>query len=72
MQQMLPGERLARFEAHWSTYDECGEVIKIAWNRTLHHGGGFDNLNKKLQCCMVSLKKWTKNKDPINDNWLQG
>lgn len=67
----IPTYRTSRYEAHWSTYEDCIKVVQDVWQSVGLFSGSLTTISVKLGSCMKSLKRWVCNEAPITDQTLQ-
>ncbi|XP_042972799.1 uncharacterized protein LOC122304606 [Carya illinoinensis] len=63
--------RLARYEATWSSYEDCGDVVHRFWYGSSDSQVSFSSLMQKLKRGMSTLQRWSKGKAPLSDSYLQ-
>ncbi|KAF5452271.1 hypothetical protein F2P56_027290 [Juglans regia] len=62
---------LHRYEASWNTYANFAKIVAYSWMEVDPSHGDLPSLSKKLECCMRSFKRWSKNQTPLSDHKLQ-
>ncbi|KAG6634828.1 hypothetical protein CIPAW_11G000200 [Carya illinoinensis] len=71
-QQVMSFSKISRYEANWSSYDDCCEVGKQMWSSNGPSNGSFSSIMKKLDDQgMHTLRRWSKYKEPVSDVNLQ-
>ncbi|XP_041016200.1 uncharacterized protein LOC121258724 [Juglans microcarpa x Juglans regia] len=55
--------QVRRYEDRWSSFSDCEQVIKKAWNQGRGQVTGLQRIKEKLQTCMTDLRKWSYRKE---------